>query len=208
MKRPATAADPAELAAFVAANPGIEFLDLFYTNLAGVPRGKRLRAHEFLGAYEQGRFLPGSILVVDITGLDVEESGMVWEDGDADRLAWPVAGSLARAPWLGSDSADVMVSMHELDGRACDLDPRRILQNVLDRFTDDGLTPVVACELEFYLLDARRTRDGGIRLARNADGRVPQHRQVYVLTAPISMANTCATCGRRATRSACRPAPR
>jgi glutamine synthetase len=181
MKRPATAADPAELAAFVAANPGIEFLDLFYTNLAGVPRGKRLRAHEFLGAYEQGRFLPGSILVVDITGLDVEESGMVWEDGDADRLAWPVAGSLARAPWLGSDSADVMVSMHELDGRACDLDPRRILQNVLDRFTDDGLTPVVACELEFYLLDARRTRDGGIRLARNADGRVPQHRQVYGL---------------------------
>jgi len=181
MNRPATAADPAELAAFVAANPGVEFLDIFYTNLAGVPRGKRLRAHEFMAAYEQGRFLPGSILVVDITGLDVEESGMVWEDGDADRVAWPVPGTLARAIWLGADSAEVMLSMHELDGRACDLDPRRILQNVLDRFTADGLTPVVACELEFYLLDARRTRDGGIRLAPNADGRAPQHRQVYGL---------------------------
>ena len=44
MQRPATAADPAELAAFLAANPGVEFLDVLYTNLAGVPRGKRLRA--------------------------------------------------------------------------------------------------------------------------------------------------------------------
>ena len=74
-----------------------------------------------------------------------------------------------------------MLSMHELDGRACDLDPRQVLRNVLDRFTADGLTPVVACELEFYLLDARRSRDGGIRLPRGNDGRVPAHRQVYGL---------------------------
>nr|WP_310522559.1 glutamine synthetase family protein [Polymorphobacter sp.] len=181
MTRPATAADPAELVAFLAANPQVEFLDIWYTNLAGVPRGKRLRAHEFAAAFESGRYLPGSILVVDITGLDVEEGGLVWEDGDADRLAWPVPGTLARAPWLGADSADVMLSMHELDGRPCDLDPRRILQNVLDRFTADGLTPVVACELEFYLLDARRNRDGTVRLPRGADGRTPHHRQVYGL---------------------------
>jgi glutamine synthetase len=179
MKRPPTAADPAELAAFLAASPGIEFLDIHFTNLAGVPRGKRLRAHEFMSAFEQGRYLPGSILVVDITGLDVEESGMVWEDGDADRIGWPVPGTLARAPWLGVDSADVLLAMHELDGRACDLDPRSVLRNVLARFAADGLVPVVACELEFYLVDARRTRDGGIRRPRGADGRVQDHRQVY-----------------------------
>ncbi|WP_426168039.1 glutamine synthetase family protein [Sandarakinorhabdus sp. DWP1-3-1] len=181
MKRPATAADPAELAAFLVANPGIAFLDVYYTNLAGVPRGKRLRAHEFLSAFETGRYLPGSVLVVDITGLDVEESGMVWEDGDADRVAWPVPGTLTPARWLGDDSAEVMLAMHETDGRACDLDPRRVLANVIDRFTADGLTPVLACELEFYLVDARRTPDGGISVAAGADGRVPAHRQVYGL---------------------------
>ena len=187
MHRPATAADPAELVAFLAANPGIEFLDVHYTNLAGVPRGKRLRAHEFAAAFDQGRFLPGSILVVDITGLDVEESGMVWEDGDADRIGWPVPGTLARAPWLGDanvcDSADLMLSMHELDGRPCDLDPRQVLRNVVARFAADGLTPVVACELEFYLLDAARTADGGVQLPRGPDGRVASHRQVYGLDA-------------------------
>ncbi len=181
MKRPPSAAPVEALAAFLAANPGIEFLDLYFTNLSGVPRGKRLRAHEFVAAFEQGRFLPGSVLVVDITGLDVEESGMVWEDGDADRVAWPVPGTLARAPWLGEDSAEVMLAMHELDGRACDLDPRTVLANVLRRFSADGLTPVVACELEFYLIEARRARDGGIRHARTPDGRPPPHRQVYGL---------------------------
>ncbi|GGE14700.1 glutamine synthetase [Polymorphobacter glacialis] len=181
MKRPAGAADVAELAGFVAAHPGIEFLDVYYTNLAGVPRGKRLRAHEFLSAFEQGRYLPGSLLVADITGLDVEESGMVWEDGDADRVGWPVAGTLKPATWLGDDSAEVMLSMFELSGAPCDLDPRRVLMNVIERFTADGLVPVVACELEFYLVDARRGRDGGIRLARTSEGRAPLHRQVYGL---------------------------
>lgn len=181
MKRPLAAAPAADLAAFLTAHPGVKFLDVWYTNLAGVPRGKRLRAHEFQGAFEQGRFLPGSVLVVDITGMDVEESGLVWEDGDADRIGWPVKGTLAPALWLGDDSAEVMLGMHELDGRACDLDPRQVLANVVERFAADGLTPVVACELEFYLVDGRRTRDGGIRPAKGPDGQTPGHRQVYGL---------------------------
>lgn len=183
MTRPATAADPAELEAFLAAFPQVEFFDIFYTNLCGVPRGKRLRRHEMPGAFADGRFLPGSVLVVDTTGLDVEESGLVWEDGDADRLAWPVPGTLTLAPWLGEDSAQVMLAMHELDGSPCVLDPRQVLKQVVARYTADGLTPVVACELEFYLIDARRARDGGIQLARAADGRRPTQAQVYGLDA-------------------------
>jgi len=179
--KPATAADPAELDAFLAANPHVETFDLFYTNLSGVGRGKRLRRHEMAGAYRDGRFLPGSVLVVDITGLDVEESGLVWEDGDADRVAWPVPGTLSLAPWQETDCAQVMLSMHELDGTPCVLDPRQILRTVLDRFAADGLTPVVACELEFYVVDALRTDAGGIQLPRGPDGQRPVQPQVYGL---------------------------
>ncbi len=183
MTRPAPkisgAADPAELAAFLAANPQVVFFDLFYTNLSGVSRGKRLRRHEIESAYDIGRYLPGSVLVVDITGLDIEESGMVWADGDADRSAWPVPGSLARALWQGDDSASVMLAMHELDGRPCVLDPREILRRVLARYAADGMTPVVACELEFYLIDATRTADGGIQPAPGPDGRRDAHPRVY-----------------------------
>jgi glutamine synthetase len=59
--------------------------------------------HELLPIYEYGRFLPGSILVVDTLGADCEETGLVWEDGDADRVARPVPGTLIPAPWLGDD---------------------------------------------------------------------------------------------------------
>ena len=179
MTRPEHAADPAELAAFLAANPDIAFFDLFYTNLSGVPRGKRLRRHEIDSAYAHGRYMPGSVLVVDITGLDIEESGMIWADGDADRAAWPVAGTLARSPWQGGDSACAMLGMLELDGTPCVLDPRAILRRVLDRFAADGLTPVVACELEFYLLDAARTADGGIQPPPGPDGRRDPLPHVY-----------------------------
>ena len=75
MIRPATAAPIAEAAAFLAVHPEVAFVDLMFTNLTGVARGKRLRRHEVAGAYAEGRYLPGSVLLVDITGLDVGESG-------------------------------------------------------------------------------------------------------------------------------------
>lgn len=177
-----TIADPKEVKAFLDKHPEIQFFEILFTNMCGVPRGKRLRRHEIAAVYEQGRFLPGSILVNDITGQDVEATGLVWEDGDADRIARPIAGRLTPAPWLGADVAQIPVSMYELDGKPHDLDPRHVLQRVIDRFAADGLVPVVACELEYYLLDAERTADGGIQLPRSplTNERPTQH-QVYGL---------------------------
>jgi glutamine synthetase len=173
---------PDELEAFLAANPDIAFFEVLFTAMSGVPRGKRLRRHELRGVYDYGRFLPGSILVNDITGRDCEDTGLVWEDGDADRLGKPIPGTLVRAPWLGDDVAQVMLSLYELDGTPNDLDPRHVLQGVLDRFAADGLTPVAACELEYYLVDAKRTPTGGIRLpVSRFTGQEPRLHQVYGL---------------------------
>ena len=155
---------------------------MIFTALSGVPRGKRLRRHEIMAVFEYGRFLPGSVLVCDITGQDCEDTGLVWADGDADRLAKPAPGTLVPAPWLGDDVAQVLMSMYELDGRANDLDPRHVLSRVIERFVADGLTPVVACELEYYLVDAQRTADGGVELAASeTTGERPKHHGVYGL---------------------------
>lgn len=150
----------AEATDFLIANPHVQHVEVIHTNMSGVPRGKNLRRNEVIGLYELGRFLPGSLLIADITGQDVEETGLVWEDGDADRIGKPQKGTLVPAPWRGPDVAQVIMSLYELDGRPNDLDPRVILANVIKRFTDMGLTPVVACELEFYLLDLEAARDG------------------------------------------------
>ncbi|MEW6576558.1 MAG: glutamine synthetase, partial [Pseudomonadota bacterium] len=78
-KSSAVIAPKSEAEAFFAANPHIDAIDMIYTDMGGVPRGKRLRQHEVIAVYETGRMFPGSITVVDITGQDTVETGLVWE---------------------------------------------------------------------------------------------------------------------------------
>ena len=91
--RPAQAADIAEAEAFLADHPEIGAFDLVLVDINGIARGKIIRREELLPLFRGGRHLPGSILGLDVTGEDVEETGLVWSDGDADRRAWPIAGS-------------------------------------------------------------------------------------------------------------------
>jgi len=185
MKAPIAApavADPEECRFFMAENPEVKFVEVFFTSMTGVPRGKRLRIHELPAVYDYGRFLPGSILVVDTTGADCEDTGLVWADGDADRRARPVPGTLRHAPWLGPDVAQVMLSMYELDGQANDLDPRHVLKGVLDRFAADGMTPVTACELEYYLVERSKGKGQPLQPARSMiNGEAPKTIDVYGL---------------------------
>jgi glutamine synthetase len=174
-------ADIAEAQAFLAANPHVRFIDILYQPMSGPPRGKRIRPHELLTVYGHGRYLPGSITVVDMQGADCEETGLVWEDGDADRLAKPAPNTLFLAPWLGEDVAQCVLSLYELDGTANDLDPRHVLQRVIDRFTADGLTPDVACELEFYLCDQRYQGQPASLPSSPITGHFPTGNEVYGL---------------------------
>ena len=172
----------AEAEAFFAAHPQVDAIDIIFTNMCGVPRGKRLRRHEVMGVYKDGRFLPGSAVIVDITGRDTEETGLVWEDGDADRRIQPIPGTLVPAPWAGPGAAQFLTGFYELDGTPNDLDPRHVLGRVIDRLAGHGLTPDVAVELEFYLVDAKRGRDGRPKPARSpVSGETPHDIQVYGL---------------------------
>jgi len=171
-----------ECDAFLAANPQIENVQVFFVNQSGVPRGKNLRRRDIRPVFEYARMLPGTMLALDITGNDVEESGFVMSDGDADRLGRPVPGTFAPAPWLGDDFAQVMLSVYELDGSPCDVDPRHVLQRVIDRFKEFELTPVIACELEFYVIDRKVPEAGGRRgPAAPATGHRSKDIQVYGL---------------------------
>jgi glutamine synthetase len=168
--------------AFFAAHPEIENVQIFFTNQSGVPRGKNLRRRDVRAIFEYARMIPGTMLALDINGEDVEESGLVMSDGDADRLGKPVPGTLTPARWLGDDFAQVMLSVYELDGGPCEVDPRHVLTRVVDRFKEFDLTPVIACELEFYLID-RRLPEGGGRQgpASPITGHRSKHIQAYGL---------------------------
>ena len=141
-----------EFFAFRAAHPGIEAVQLYITDPSGVPRGKVAALHELERLYTAGRPVAGSILGLDVTGRDVEATGLVWEAGDADLLCRPVPGTLQPAPWLARPTAQVMLSMYTLAGEAAPADPRHALARAVARLAAHGVRAVLAVELEFYLL--------------------------------------------------------
>lgn len=150
-----------EWRAFLAQHPHLEAVQLFLTDPSGVARGKTASIGELERLYQHGRPVAGSILGLDITGRDVEDTGLVWETGDADLLCRPVPGMLALAPWLARPSAQLMLSMYTLAGEPAPADPRHVLARAIERLQTRGYTPVLAVELEFYVLEREGQRPGG-----------------------------------------------
>jgi glutamine synthetase len=154
--------DPAaQLAAFRERHPRTRFVDVLLADLCGIPRGKRMAIADTHQLYDGGFLLPGSMFALDVLGGTIQETGLGFDEGDADRACLPIEGSLVPVPWRDDEGiAQIQVTMRDHDGSPFYGDPRHVLVNVLERFRDLGLTPVVALELEFYLLDPERTVDG------------------------------------------------
>ncbi|MBU3059681.1 glutamine synthetase family protein [Pseudomonas indica] len=173
-------ADLNEAQTFLAAHPEVKSFELFIIDPNGVPRGKLLRREELLAIYESGRPLPSTILGLTINGDDVEDSGLVWEVGDADCWAYPLPGSLVLQPWRSAPTAQLQVSMHPTQGLPATVaDPRHVLARVIDGLKADGYHPVMAAELEFYLIDRERGEGGRPLPARQMNGARPHATQVY-----------------------------
>lgn len=172
----------AEAQAFLDANPDIESVQIVWTDLCGVVRGKVLRRDEVVPAWNDGRFFPISALVLDATGQDVPETGLVFDEGDRDLLLWPVSGSLYRVPWL-EKTAQYVASIHDLDGMPAYADPRNALEKIINRFKADlNMTPVGAIELEFFLMDRASAMAGKPIPPRSLINEArPQHYQAYYL---------------------------
>ncbi len=172
-----------EVEAFLKANPDLEAAEAFVTDPTGIARGKLLRAADLAKIYQDGRPLPCSIMSLDITGEDVEETGLVWDKGDEDKIAWPIAGTLKQAPWMARPTGQVLLSLYDLDGTPYVADPRHVLARVVERLEGDGFTPVVAAELEFYIVDPARTAEGKLQPpVTPATGRRLDRIDVYSVT--------------------------
>lgn len=154
--------DPAvQLTTFLERYPETRFVDVLLADLCGIPRGKRVTIDDLSQVYQGGFLLPGSMFALDVLGGTIQETGLGFDEGDADRSCLPIDGTLLPVPWRDEEGiAQIQVSMVDHDGSPFYGDPRHVLAAVLKRFNALGLTPVIAIELEFYLLDPERTVDG------------------------------------------------
>jgi glutamine synthetase len=103
-----SAAPATEVEAFLAAHPDVTGIELLLPDGSGVIRGKRLAREGLLKFYREGVALPSTIFALDITGADIPEAGLQWDEGDADRVCWPVPGTLkpVLAPAAARPGAD------------------------------------------------------------------------------------------------------
>ena len=164
---------------FLAEHPEVQFFDLLIADMNGVVRGKRIDRSNLLKVYEKGINLPASLFALDIQGTTVESSGLGLDIGDADRVCFPIPGTLRMEPWQRRPTAQLLMTMHELEGQPFFADPREVLRQVVQRFTAMGLTVCAAFELEFYLIDQENINGRPQPPRSPISGKRPQAVQVY-----------------------------
>lgn len=148
-----------EADSFLLQHPDTQVVDLLLCDTHGIFRGKRLQASSLPKAYNSGILLSKSLFAQDITGKTAEAAGIGFETGDMDCVCLPLPGTLCPAPWHGRPSAQSLLRMFDAQGKPYPGDPQSVLDSVLERFMETNLTPVVAIELEFFLIDRNRKKN-------------------------------------------------
>lgn len=172
----------AEFDAFLAAHPGVERFDGFAFDLNGIERGKRYTKAAARGVFRAGAQMTCSNFLLDASGAVTDAGGHGFSDGDPDGLAHVVPGSLRIAPWANRPTAQFQMMMAPAQDDGRDVDPRLLLSRAIERLAELDLTPVVAFEIEFYLIRPRLDRNGRPQPPKGLmSGRLEDSPQVYSL---------------------------
>jgi len=125
----------------------IEDVEAFVPDMAGAARGKVIPAAKF-GSGELK--LPEGIFAQTVSGNYVDDKDNV---EDRDMLLWPDPSTLRPVPWASDPAASIFLDCYRRDDSPVETSPRWVLRNVLKLYEDKGWTPVVAPEVEFYLIN-------------------------------------------------------
>jgi glutamine synthetase len=133
----------------------IESLHAAVCDLNGILRGKRIPVAQVRRVLDGGVRMPLSVVGVDVWGEDIIDNTHLFTGGDSDGICAPTGRGPLPINWTSRPSALVPLWMFEEDRTPFYVDPRQALASIVDRFAAIGLTPVVATELEFYLIDTQ-----------------------------------------------------
>ncbi len=159
-----SSARPTEFDDFIKKHPDIDYVDAVFLDMNGALRGKRVPASDARKLFTVGMQMPGDIFMLDALGEMTNPLGLGSEDGDPDSTSYPVPGTLVTVGKPPHRRAQVMMTMLAPGGgKRLEVEPRNVLIKVMEQFARTGLQPVVAVELEFFLVDKDRTVQGMIQ---------------------------------------------
>lgn len=155
----------AEIESFMKKHPDITSVDAIFFGMLGTTHGKRYPV-SYLPKLAEGVAIPRACLVLDVRGECPDAGGYGFTDGDPDVLAHMIPGSLKIIPWGDGLTAQCLLTFCEEGNinKPLMIDPRNILSKMIDQLKKEyGLKPIVAFELEFYLIDKTRDAQGHIQ---------------------------------------------
>ncbi len=151
-------------------------------DLAGVPRGKIMPASKFLSSPVMN--LPLSVFLQTISGEYADFNGLVDSVvADGDLVMEPDLATLCAVPWAQDPTAQLIHDAYHRDGRPVEIAPRNVLKHVISLYTARGWKPVVAPEIEFYLVEPNPDPDYPLKPPAGRSGRPEIGRQAYSIQA-------------------------
>lgn len=161
---------------------GIDEMECIVPDQGGIARGKIMPTSKFFSS--AGLRLPSSIFYQTIMGSYPEAEYVKWVDpADGDTLLVPDFRTLTTVPWASDPTAQIILDVTYQDGREFELAPRTILKKVLAAFAEKGLRPIVAPELEFYLVKPNTDPDYPLEPPIGRSGRQETGRRSYSIDA-------------------------
>lgn len=161
-------------------NRRLDEVECIVADLPGIARGKAVPATKF--ARQEYFHLPDSIFYQTITGDWGEAAGA---EGfiERDMILTPDMSTATAAPWTGDWTLQVIHDAYDRDRKPIHFAPRNVLKRVVQQYEKLGLKPVVAPEMEFFLIARNLDPRQEIEPMVGRSGRPAAARQAYSMTA-------------------------
>jgi len=149
-------------------------------DMTGNARGKFIPADKFI---KEDSRLPESILVTTVTGDYTEEEEELIGPTDSDMMLEPDPNTMRLVPWADEPTGQIIHDCYLRGGGLHPLSTRNVLRKVLKLYEAEGWQPVVAPEVEFYLVQKNADPDLVLMPPIGRSGRAEAGRQSYSIDA-------------------------
>lgn len=172
-----------KLASWIA-DHGVSEIECIVPDMNGVQRGKVLPAGKFLSGVKDGTLrIPSSVFCVTINGEYPDDINHIIADYDPDNVMVPDPDTIRGAPGFANPTAYVIADVFDRDGVPVPIAPRMLLKRVIKLYADRGWKPVIAPEVEFYLVARNTDADFPLTPPTGRSGRSETSSQPYGLEA-------------------------
>ena len=157
-------------------------VECLVSDIAGIARGKIVPVDKYIQSSSSGGLrLPEYVFGQNVTG-EYDDSSVLSET-IGDVVLKPDISTMRLVPWYKEPTAQIIHDVFYFDGSTVEVSPREVLKRVIRLFDESGLTPLVAPELEFFLVEQSSNSDHPLKTPPGKSGLAEKAKQAFGIDA-------------------------